>query len=298
MVAPYLKYCYFPRSFFHFHFHCIFFLRHNFCLSYKIVIFTEKCPQEHRINCLTIIMEESDLPWNVLSLGNNTLHLKSYEASCVSDWLPTHLAWRGTKPIHSFSLWHDKSEVTYQISINKQLRLRTLLEASNCSPQVQCIVRSNLACLKSQISVIWSAMLLKRKSNICCAVRSVLSCSAKAVTLWKFPQSKDQNQILNLPSNLILNFPIYFFMKPKYIENDIKHIVNLVLRVSWLKLNVWPLYLGISHIKYRRFSNVTTIIAVAFRVNVSGMGLLLPLWRVGSRQWVGEWEEKAWLDDM
>jgi hypothetical protein len=60
VVAPYLKYCYFPRSFFHFH--CIFFSWHNFCLSYKIVFFTEKCPQEHRINCPTVILEESDLP--------------------------------------------------------------------------------------------------------------------------------------------------------------------------------------------------------------------------------------------
>jgi hypothetical protein len=45
-----------------FHFHCIFFSRHNFCFSHKIVIFTEKCHEEHGINCPTIILEESDLP--------------------------------------------------------------------------------------------------------------------------------------------------------------------------------------------------------------------------------------------
>jgi hypothetical protein len=40
--------------------------------------------------------------------------------------------------------------------------------------QVQCIVRSNLTCLKSLISVIQSAALLKGKSDICRAVRNVL----------------------------------------------------------------------------------------------------------------------------
>jgi hypothetical protein len=39
-----------------------FFPRGTILVSHEIVIFAEKCPQEHRINCLTIILEESDLP--------------------------------------------------------------------------------------------------------------------------------------------------------------------------------------------------------------------------------------------
>jgi hypothetical protein len=41
-----------------------FFSRHNFCFTHKTVTFTftEKYPQERRINCPTIILKEPDLP--------------------------------------------------------------------------------------------------------------------------------------------------------------------------------------------------------------------------------------------
>jgi hypothetical protein len=51
---------------------------------------------------------------------------------------------------HSFSLRCDKSEVTYRISINKQLREVTQLEHPSCGATLQSIVHSNLTCLKKE----------------------------------------------------------------------------------------------------------------------------------------------------
>jgi hypothetical protein len=61
-----------------FHFHCFSFSRHNSCFSHKI-IFTEKCHGKYGINCPSIILEESDIPWYVFSLSNNSLLAKRYK---------------------------------------------------------------------------------------------------------------------------------------------------------------------------------------------------------------------------
>jgi hypothetical protein len=61
-----------------------FFSQQNFCFSHKVATFTEKYPQEHQINCLSIILEESNLPCYVFLLSNNSLLAKRYEtlAAC------------------------------------------------------------------------------------------------------------------------------------------------------------------------------------------------------------------------
>jgi hypothetical protein len=66
------------------------FLVAHFLFSHEIVTFTEKYPQERWINCSTIILEESNLPWYAFSLGNNSLLAKRYEtlaAYQTRDWL-------------------------------------------------------------------------------------------------------------------------------------------------------------------------------------------------------------------
>jgi hypothetical protein len=114
-------------------------LRHNFCFSYKIVIFTEKCSQEHRINCPTIILKESELPKifffrSVIALSfQNVTNLAEYQTGCP------HTAWRWTKP-NSSILGRDKCEV---MDIHKQTtKIGTLLQTSNNLAPVQCIVQT------------------------------------------------------------------------------------------------------------------------------------------------------------
>jgi hypothetical protein len=89
-----------------------------------------------------MILEESPLLLEMFSLRDNsrlrntTLHtrlLADYkQLGCEGDQSPF------------FRLRCDKSEVTYQISINKQLREITQLETPSCGTTLQCIMLSNL----------------------------------------------------------------------------------------------------------------------------------------------------------
>jgi hypothetical protein len=135
-----------------FRFYCVFFLRYNFCFSHKIVIFTEKCHEEHGINCPTIILEESDLPWYVFSLSTNSLLAKCYKTQ-AAYWTPDSLytawLWNRTKGLF-FNLRPDNSGVTYRISINKQLRDFTQADCTSCGDRMQCVALSNLTRAKDE----------------------------------------------------------------------------------------------------------------------------------------------------
>jgi hypothetical protein len=72
----------------------------------------------------------------ILCLQNTTLHIRLLadykQLGCEGDQSPF------------FRLRHDKSEVTYQISVSKQLREVTQLEPPSCGATLECMMLSNL----------------------------------------------------------------------------------------------------------------------------------------------------------
>jgi hypothetical protein len=149
-LPPHLKYCHYR------HFRacltftvCLFWV-HNFSFSHRIVTVTLaviKYPQEHQINCQIIILEESHLLWEMITL---CLHLETGVTRCRMAKYSLAVDNKGPffRMRHDYEQGHD----TQHLSKHLREQLPSKLTSVTCVNSVRSVQTKQA--LKARILVI------------------------------------------------------------------------------------------------------------------------------------------------